>query len=114
MLHLATCYLLYMFPVMLFIIPGKWLKVIILLCLVVRAYDMMKLGVLWPYLLMVKSDEQGEMATAVPSLYFGNLAETSSNYTFYLFSSENRSVGETPSFTSVLFSRLVSTALENF
>lgn len=77
-LCLVTHNLLYVLPVVLFIIPGKWLRIIILLCLVVWIYGMVKSGVLWLYL-MTKSDEQGKMTAAVSSSYFRNLAETFSN-----------------------------------
>ena len=36
-------YLLYVFPVVLFILSGGWFKIIILLCGVTLAYDMIKL-----------------------------------------------------------------------
>lgn len=81
-------YLLYVFPVVLFIIPGGWIKVIILLYCVTLAYDIIKLVVvrlIW-YL----------HSALLSSLYFGNhLSETINDYTLHLFSSETWSVGET-------------------
>lgn len=68
--------MLYVLPVVLFIVPGEWLKIIVLLCLVAWAYDMMKLAVLRLYFLIIKSNDQGEKAAAVSSLCSRNLVET--------------------------------------
>ena len=103
----VTPYLLYMFFLVLFITPGVWIKVIILMYCVTLAYDRIKLLVvrlIW------------YLYSALPSSpYFGNhLSKTINNYTLYLFSSESQSMGETPSSTFPFSSSLVTVVFENF
>ena len=106
-LRYPTPHLLYMFPVVLFITSGGWVKVIGLLYFVALAYAMIELLIMkliW------------YLYSALPlSLCFGScLSENISNYTFYLFSLESQSMGETPSSTFPLSSRLITIAFENF
>ena len=78
-------YFLYVLPVALFILSGPWFQIVMVLCGVTMAYEMMKFLVttLTWYLYSALSS----------TLCFGNhISETISNYTCCLFSSGSQSV----------------------
>lgn len=75
-----------MFPIALFITFQAWVKVIILLYCVTLANDKIKL-------LIVRLIQY---LCSVISILQEPFSETINNYTFYLFSLETQSMGETP------------------
>jgi len=117
-LSIIVHYFPYLLSVVLFILSGPWFQIIMVLCVVAMAYEMMKYLVMtltW-YLYSVTST----------TLYFGNcILETISNCTCCLFSLGSQSVegkGEDIfsylitlpfSFTTLLSSELVTIVLHN-
>lgn len=78
-------YFLYVLPVALFILSGPWFKIVMVLCGVTMAYEMMK------YLVTTLTWYLYSALTS--TLYFGtHISETISNYTYCLFSLGSQSV----------------------
>ena len=78
-------YFLYVLPVALFIVSGPWFKIVMVLCGVTMAYEMMR------FLVMTLTWYLYSALTS--TLYFGNhISETISNYTYCLFSLGSQSV----------------------
>ena len=85
-----------------FVTSGNWIKVIAVLCCATLPYGMIKSLVTRAVWYLYSAVAGGATAT-VSSLYFGShLSEVSNNYTFYFFSSERQSMGETPFFLLIL------------
>ena len=117
-LSFIASYFLYVLPVVLFTLSGPWFKIVMVLCGVTMAYEMMRFLVMtltW-YLYSALSS----------TLYFGNhISETISNYTYCLFSSGSQSLEGTgedifsylftlpSSFTTLLSPELVTVALQD-
>ncbi|KAM9591498.1 uncharacterized protein ACIBXB_006299 [Morphnus guianensis] len=107
---LKFCYvsphLLYVVPLLLLIIRGRWIKVFALMYCITLVYGMIKssaVGLIW------------YLHSALSPLYCGShLWETINNYTIYLSSLENQSMGGIPLLPSPFSFSPVTMVFENF